>query len=203
MRRDPISGRSIGYPAAVIDRAADPRTEDTIVYELLRREREDADPTVVGTATFQGGRATVAAPETIAVAVRELLERAFVDRVQADERPRGYRRSRRGQVDMLVPGMPEHFVARLRGLWLAYPDGSVVTARPALAGRAAPVLQPPLPDLGQASSPVTDPSVRRGTLSERDEILHARPLVRGNDPLTGLRPAEERTVARTDCGWIA
>ena len=104
---------------------------------------------------------------------------------------------------MLVPGMPEHFVARLRGLWLAYPDGSVVTARPALAGRAAPVLQPPLPDLGQASSPVTDPSVRRGTLSERDEILHARPLVRGNDPLTGLRPAEERTVARTDCGWIA
>jgi hypothetical protein len=187
----------------VIDRAGDPRTEDTIVYELLRREREDADPAVVGTATFRGGHATVDAPEAIAVAVRELLERAFVDRVRADERPRGYRRSRRGQVDMLVPGMPEHFVARLRGLWLAYPDGSVVTARSGTAGRAEPVAWPSIPDLSQASSPVTDPAVRRGTLTERDEILHARPLVRSNDPLTGLRPAEERTVARTDCGWIA
>jgi len=199
----PFAEKAIGYPAAVIDRAADPRTEDTIVYELLRREREDADPAVVGTATFRGGRATVDAPEAIAVAVRELLERAFVDRVQADERPRGYRRSRRGQVDMLVPGMPEHFVARLRGLWLAYPDGSVVTARSGRAGRAGPVAGPSIPDLIQASSPVTDPAVRRGTLTERDEILHARPLVRSNDPLTGLRPAEGRTVARTDCGWIS
>jgi hypothetical protein len=199
----PFEEKSIGYPAAVIDRAADPRTEDTIVYELLRREREDADPAVVGTATFRGGRATVDAPEAIAVAVRELLERAFVDRVQADERPRGYRRSRRGQVDMLVPGMPEHFVARLRGLWLAYPDGSVVTARSGTTGRAEPVARPSIPDLSQASSPVTDPAVRRGTLTERDEILHARPLVRSNDPLTGLRPVEKRTVARTDCGWIA
>ena len=36
-----------------------------------------------------------------------------------------------GMVDMLVPGMAEHFIARLRGLWLSYPDGSVVTARAA------------------------------------------------------------------------
>jgi hypothetical protein len=187
----------------VIDRAADPRTEDTIVYELLRRERDTADPSVVGTATFRGGKATVDAPEAVAVAVRELLERAFVDRVRADERPRGYRRSRLGQVDMLVPGMPEHFVARLRGLWLAYPDGSVITARPAPAGQRPPSSQPTLPDLSQSGSPVTDPTVRRGTLTERDEILHARPLVRGNDPISGLRPVAERSVARTDCGWIA
>jgi hypothetical protein len=187
----------------VIDRAADPRTEDTIVYELVRRERDSADPVVVGTATFRGGRATVDAPEAVSVAVQELLERAFVDRVQADERPRGYRRSRLGQVDMLVPGMPEHFVARLRGLWLAYPDGSVITARPTVGGQRGPSTTPTLPDLKQASSPVTDPTVRRGTLTERDEILHARPLVRGNDPFTGIRPAIERSVARTDCGWIA
>src|SRR5437867_8375153 len=185
MRRDPISGRSIGYPAAVIDRAADPRTEDTIVYELLRREREDADPTVVGTATFQGGRATVAAPETIAVAVRELLERAFVDRVQADERPRGYRRTRRGQVDMLVAGMPEHFVARMRGLWLAYPDGSLVTARPAAGTLTIPGPRTALPDLGEGEAPVTDPAVRRATLAETAELLGAGPLVRGSDPVTG------------------
>jgi hypothetical protein len=187
----------------VIDRAADPRTEDTIVYELMRRERDAADPVVIGTATFRGGRATVDAPEAISVAVQELLERAFVDRVQADERPRGYRRSRSGQVDMLVPGMPEHFVARLRGLWLAYPDGSVVTARLAVPGARAPSRSPTPSDLSQSSSPVTDPAVRRGTLTERDEILHARPLVRGNDPVTGLRPVSERSVARTDCGWIA
>jgi len=38
----------------------------------------------------------------VRVAVEELLGRAFVDRVQADERPRGYRRSGQGIVDMLV-----------------------------------------------------------------------------------------------------
>ena len=186
----------------MIDRAADPRTEDTIVYELMRRERDAADPVVIGRATFRGGRASVDAPEAISIAAQELLERAFVDRVQADERPRGYRRSRSGQVDMLVPGMPEHFVARLRGLWLAYPDGSVVTAHHAAAGGRASSPPLTLPDLGRASSSVSDPTVRRGTLTERDEILHARPLVRGNDPLTGLRPVTERSVARTDCGWI-
>jgi hypothetical protein len=185
----------------VINRAADPRTEDTIVYELLRREREEADPHVVGTATFHGGRAAIDAPEAISVAVQELLDRAFVDRIQADERPRGYRRSRRGQVDMLVPGMPEHFVARLRGLWLAYPDGSVVTARPAQGG-LAPVSGPSLPSKSQGAAPVTDPAIRRGTLTERDEILHTRPLVKANEPLSGLRPVDERTVSRTDCGWI-
>ena len=71
------------------------------------------------------------APEAVSVAVLELLQRPFVDRVQADERPRGYRRSGRGIVDMLVPGMAEHFIARMRGLWLPYPDGTVVTAREA------------------------------------------------------------------------
>lgn len=133
------------------------------------------------------------------MAVRELLERAFVDRVQADERPRGYRRSRRGQVDMLVPGMAEHFVARLRGLWLPYPDGSVVTARETAA--AAAVTRAAIPEVAEAESPVTDPAVRLATLAEASTVVNARPLVRANEPATGLRPAGQ-SLARTDCGWI-
>jgi len=112
----------------MLDRSADPRTQDTIVYELLRTPSGGRAAEIVGTATFSGGRCAVQAPEAIAVAVNEQLERAFVDRVQSDERPRGYRRTGRGGVEMLVPGMAEHFLARMRGLWLSYPDGSVVTA---------------------------------------------------------------------------
>jgi hypothetical protein len=186
----------------VIDPVARLRTEDTIVYELLRSEQGRDGETVVGTATFRDGQTSVDAPEAIAVAVSELLERSFVDRVRADERPRGYRRSRSGQVDLLVPGMPEHFVARMRGLWLAYPDGTLITARPA---SAAPPIRGPrtaVPDLSEGEAPVTDPAVRRATLAASDELLGARPLVRANDPTTGVRPDEQRPVARTDCGWI-
>ena len=100
----------------MVHQPADPRTEDTIVFELLRSDRSGGTSEVVGTATFSDGRTSVDAPETVAVAVRELLQRPFVDRVQADERPRGYRRSGRGIVDMLVPGMPEHFIARMTRL---------------------------------------------------------------------------------------
>ena len=127
----------------MIDRTADPRTDDTLVYELVRTERGAADPEVVGRATFQGGRVVVEAPESVKVAVEEQLSRAFVDRIQADERPRGYRRSGRGIVEMLVPGMAEHFIARLRGLWLSYPDGSVVTARPGEAMSSLPTVADP------------------------------------------------------------
>ena len=116
---------------AVISRVVDPRTEDRIVYELLRTSTPGEAATVIGEAVFSHGHSTVEAEEKVAVAVQELLERPFVDRVQADERPRGYRRSGSGQVDLLVPGMPEHFIARMRGLWLPYPDGAVVTAREA------------------------------------------------------------------------
>ena len=105
----------------MIDRTADPRTDDTLTYELLVTMSGAAEPEVIGHATFRGGRARVEAPEAIRVAVEELLERAFVDRVQADERPRGYRRSGSGMVDMLVPGMAEHFIARLRGLLAELP----------------------------------------------------------------------------------
>ena len=169
------------------------------MYELLRGV-PGAEPGVAGRATFEGGQSRVEAPEEVAIAVRELLDRAFVDRVRADERPRGYRRSRAGAVEMLVPGMAEHFIARLRGLWLAYPDGSVVTARPA-GTRAAPMA--PTNELGEAGTPVTDASVRRGTLLDSAQRLAARPLVVGNDPLSGSRPGEERRAARSDCGWIA
>lgn len=192
----------------MIDRTPDPRTEDTIVFELLRTPRGASTPEVVGRAVFRGGRTTVDAPEQVAVAVEENLARAFVDRVQADERPRGYRRSGTGIVDMLVPGMPEHFIARLRGLWLSYPDGSVVTARHAsAAGPTAP--SPPAPswtaDLAEAGPPVIDASVRRATLAAADDTLGARPLVRGHAPDTGLRPevaAADRPINRTDCGWL-
>ena len=95
--------------------------------------------------------------------------------------------------------MAEHFIARLRGLWLPYPDGTVVTARE--GGVAAP---PPEAIEFDAGAAVTDPSVRRVTLAESEEVLGARPIVQANPPLAGLRPVVERTeVSRTDCGWIA
>jgi hypothetical protein len=186
----------------MVERPTDPRTEDRISFELLRTDRASGGSEVVGAATFHEGRSTVEAPEAVAVAVRELLGRAFVDRVQADERPRGYRRSGRGQVDMLVPGMAEHFIARMRGLWLPYPDGTVVTARGAVAApppRAHPTEAAELPGVA-----VTDPSVRRVTQAESDQVLSARPLVQANPPVIGLRPpSKRRDVKRTDCGWIS
>jgi hypothetical protein len=188
----------------MIDPHADPRTEDTLVYELLRSPAGATEPEVAGTATFRGGRSHVEAPEDVKVAVEELLSRAFVDRVQADERPRGYRRSGSGGVDMLVPGMPEHFIARLRGLWLSYPDGSVVTARPATAGSAPAVTAPEPTDAGP---PVTDAAVRRATLGAADTTLGTRPLVLSHPPEIGVRPLVEPAattlpVSRTDCGWL-
>jgi hypothetical protein len=192
----------------MLQRAADPRTEDTIVFDLLRTPRGASTPEVVGRAVFRGGRSRVDAPEAISVAVEEQLSRAFVDRIQADERPRGYRRSGRGIVDMLVPGMPEHFIARMRGLWLSYPDGSVVTARESTPeGVAHPEAAPSsfLPDLAESNPPVTDATVRRGTLAAADRSLQARPLVRAHAPFDGLRPDEELAsgpVGRSDCGWL-
>lgn len=188
----------------MIDRNADPRTEDTLAYDLLSTRQDAGEPKIVGRATFRGGRTSVDAPEAIRVAVEELLARAFVDRVQADERPRGYRRSGRGVVDMLVPGMPEHFIARMRGLWLSYPDGSVVTARSAADRSSTGISAPESSDIGP---PVTDARVRRSTLVAADRTLGTRPLVRANPPDTGLRPvpaaAEPATpVGRTDCGWL-
>ncbi|HEX2193392.1 MAG TPA: hypothetical protein VHK63_00250 [Candidatus Limnocylindria bacterium] len=184
------------------ERPTDPRTEDTITYELVRTLRPSGQSEVVGSVTFKDGRSTVNAPEPVAVAVRELLGRAFVDRVQADERPRGYRRSGQGGVDMLVPGMPEHFMARLRGLWLPYPDGTVVTAREAALG---PTRAPALAEVYEPGATVTDPAVRRMTLAESERVLDTRPIVQANPPATGLRPPAERPreVNRTDCGWIA
>lgn len=184
----------------MIRRSADPRTEDRISYELLRTPPGGSEPEVVGRATFRGGRTTVDGPEEVAVAVRELLERGFVDRVQADERPRGYRRSGRGIVDLLVPGMAEHFIARMRGLWLSYPDGSVVTAREALPDRQQAAAL--LPDLTDAGPPVVDPQVRRGTLAEADDRLGRR-LVAGHPPEPGVRHAVTGDAPRrTDCGWL-
>jgi hypothetical protein len=184
----------------MMDRTIDPRTDDTLVYELLVTRR-GGEPEVVGTATFRGGRVLVDAPEAVRVAVEELLERPFVDRVQADERPRGYRRSGQGIVDMLVPGMPEHFIARLRGLWLSYPDGSVVTARPGEAMSSPQTIADP----SDTGSPVTDARVRRRTLVRADRLIGTRPLVRANAPEDGRRPDSELAVgpaSRTDCGWI-
>jgi hypothetical protein len=177
------------------------RTEDTIVYELLKGSQGSDEQAVVGTATFRDGTSRVDAPEAVAVAVDELLSSPFVDRVQADERPRGYRRSRAGQVDLLVPGMPEHFVARMRGLWLAYPDGTLITARPAVSRPPIRGPRPALPELTEGEAPVTDPAVRRAVLAET-ELLGAGPLVRASEPTTGVRPGDRRAVARTDCGWL-
>lgn len=188
----------------MIDRAADPRTEDVIVFDLLRTPRGASEPDRVGTATFRNGRTQVDAPEAVRVAVEELLARAFVDRVQADERPRGYRRSGHGMVDMLVPGMPEHFLARLRGLWLPYPDGSVVTARQSTATRSSLAVAEP----GDTAPAVTDASTRRATLSSADRTLAAAPLVRAHAPETGIRPVSALRapatgpVGRSDCGWL-
>jgi hypothetical protein len=188
----------------MIDRTADPRTDDTLVYELLRTPRGGAEPDAIGLATFHGGRAVVEAPGDVKVAVEELLSRAFVDRVQADERPRGYRRSGSGIVDLLVPGMPEHFIARMRGLWLSYPDGSVITARSATAGASTAVALPEATDVGP---PVTDARTRRATLGTADRTLGTRPLVLSHPPDTGVRPIGEAAVgpspvSRTDCGWL-
>lgn len=189
----------------MIDRHGDPRTEDTLVFELLRTPRGSTEPEVAGLATFRGGRSTIEAPEAIRVAVDELLTRAFVDRVQADERPRGYRRSGQGMVDLLVPGMAEHFRARLRGLWLSYPDGTVVTAREATRGSSAALT---LPDASETAPPITDATTRRSTLVAADRTLGTRPLAAANAPEIGVRPesASSRTEAgainRTDCGWL-
>ncbi len=184
----------------MINRAGDPRTDDTIVYDLLRTAR-GGDPVSVGHATFRAGRSAVDAPDDVAVAVRELLEQAYVDRIQADERPRGYRRSGRDRVEMLVPGMPEHFIARLRGLWLPYPDGSVVTAREESMLSTVPAPSLNIPDGVDSGPSVTDPAVRRVTLAEADTVLNVRPLVRANAPERGTRPSAE--PRRTDCGWVA
>jgi hypothetical protein len=185
----------------MIDPHVDPRTEDTLAYELVSTRRDQADPTVVGLATFRGGETRIEAPDAVRLAVEELMGRAFVDRVQADERPRGYRRSRQGMVDMLVPGMPEHFIARMRGLWLSYPDGSVVTARPALRASLPAATVPDATDVGP---PVTDARVRRASLVAADQTLGTRPLVMSHPPDSGLRPvsAGKGPVARSDCGWL-
>ncbi len=172
----------------VLNQPTDPRTEDTIVFELVRANRRTGETEPVGRATFAGGETRVDAPDAVSVAVLELLQRPFVDRVQADERPRGYRRSGRGIVDMLVPGMAEHFIARMRGLWLPYPDGTVVTAREATGPPPVAVVE-----RVEMAPSVTDPSVRRGTLAESTEILNARPLVKANEPLSGIRPVWRAT----------
>src|SRR5207302_6766405 len=134
-------------------------TDDRIVYELLRAAAQGEAANVIGEAVFSRGKTTVEADENVAVAIRELLERPFVDRVQSDERPRGYRRSGSAQVDLLVPGMPEHFIALMRGLWLPYSDGSLITAR-----EAGATTQPPqaifLPEAVESLPPVVDPSTR-------------------------------------------
>lgn len=188
----------------MIDRNADPRTEDTLVFELLRTPRGASEPEVAGVATFREGVSTIDAPEAIKVAVDELLSRAFVDRIQADERPRGYRRSGRGMVDRLVPGMAEHFIARLRGLWLSYPDGTVVTAREATRGSSSALA---LPDASETAPPITDATTRRSTLVSADRTLGTRPLAATHSPEIGIRPegaishADAETGSRTDCGW--
>jgi hypothetical protein len=193
----------------MIDPQADPRTEDTIIFELLSTARGAAEPEVVGHAVFRNGASSVEAPEAVKIAVEELLARAFVDRIQADERPRGYRRSGQGIVDMLVPGMPEHFIARMRGLWLSYPDGSIVTAREG-GPAASPTRDASLAvaEPSELGPPVTDPEIRRMTLREADRTLGGRPLVRAHAPDTGLRPeralahAPVGPISRTDCGWL-
>jgi hypothetical protein len=189
----------------MIDEHSDPRTEDTVVFELLRTERGAKRPEIVGRAVFRGGQSSIEAPDEIRAAVEEQLERAFVDRVRADERPRGYRRTGQGVVDLLVPGMPEHFIARMRGLWLSYPDGSVITARAATAGSSTAVALPEPTDVGP---PVTDARTRRATLGTADRTLGTRPLVLSHPPETGIRPVGEAPaigvspVSRTDCGWV-
>ncbi len=180
----------------VHDPLVDPRTEDTIVFELLRSVPGSATADVLGLATFRGGASKVEAEGDVGIAVRELLQQPYVDRLQADERPRGYRRTGRGTVDMLVPGMPEHFIARLRGLWLAYPDGSVITARETTQLPNAPIIA-----VSEPGPPVRDAARRRQTLAESDRILNARPLVHSNPPPPATRAGAE-PLHRTDCGWL-
>jgi uncharacterized protein YbbC (DUF1343 family) len=101
-----------------------------------------------------------------------------------------------GGVEMHVPGMAEHFLARMRGLWLSYPDGSVVTAR------AIEAPTPPLPSTtSEAGGPSRGSATRRSTLTESDRILNSGPLMRPNPPESGMRPGDE-PLHRTDCGWI-
>ena len=183
----------------MINRAADPRTTDRIVYDLVRSTSGHDRTEVIGTATFGAGTTELSTEPDVEVAIRELLARPFVDRVQADERPRGYRRSRQGQVDLLVPGMAEHFIARMRGLWLSYPDGSVVTAREVTFPSEPPtgiVLQ----EAVESVPAVVDPSIRRATLAASEETV-GRPLVRAHPPLTGQRDTD-LVPHRTDCGWL-
>lgn len=184
----------------MINRAGDPRTDDTIVFELLRTPR-GGQPTEVGRATFRAGNSNVDAPDEVAVAVRELLERGFVDRIQSDERPRGYRRSGGDRVEMLVPGMAEHFIARLRGLWLPYPDGSVVTAREAGMVGTVPAPTLDIPDAVDTGPSVSDPAARRASLATADRSLNARPLAHANPPIGGAR-TRPVVARRTDCGWM-
>ena len=54
----------------MIDRTPDPRTDDTLAYELLLTPRGATEPEVVGRATFRGGRSRVEAPEAIRVPSR-------------------------------------------------------------------------------------------------------------------------------------
>lgn len=183
----------------MLSRSSDPRTEDVITYDLVQSGPEGE--AVVGSATFQGGRWQVSAPDRVRAALEELLASPFMDRVRADERPRGYRRSRQGQVDMLVPGMAEHFVARMRGLWLAFPDQTVVTAREGRVRASAPSATG-LPEAAETGPPVVDPAVRRSTLERADDAVSARALVRAADPDAGTRPRGSVALRRTDCGWI-
>ena len=179
-----------------------PSRHDVVAYEILRTAPGASHPDVIGRAIFVGGTATVEAPENVTVPIQELLDRAFVDRVKPDERPPGYRRSGAGAVDLLVPGMPEHFRARMRGLWLSYPDGSVVTARPMSVPpprrrEAAPSFADPV---------VTDPAVRQATLTVSQQVIGR--LVRENAPEAGIRPIEpaepsEMAIGRSDCGWLS
>ncbi len=187
----------------MINRAGDPRTADRIAYEVLRTPAGADVPQVIGHATFRRGDTTVDAEENVAIAIRELLARPFVDRVQANERPRGYRRSSQAEVDFLVPGMAEHFIARMRGLWLSYPDGSVVTAREETPTAQLPGSVMAIPDATESAPGVADSSIRRGTLEATGETPGGPPLVRGHPPLSGLRPADDAPpIHRTDCGWI-
>ena len=183
----------------MLSRSSDPRTEDVITYDLVQSGAQGE--AVVGSATFQGGRWQVSAPDRVSAALEELLASPFMDRVRADERPRGYRRSRQAQVDMLVPGMAEHFVARMRGLWLAFPDQTVITAREGRVRASAPSASA-LPEAAETGPPVVDPAVRRSTLERADDAVSARALVRAADPDAGTRPPGSVALRRTDCGWI-
>ena len=94
------------------------------------------------------------------------------------------------------PELRREILKRLVTEWLDQPDFENETAS------ILKKLADPASDLGEGSSAVSDPAVRRGTLGDSDAILTTRPLVVGNVPEDGLRPITERSVARTDCGWI-